>query len=122
MGDTWRYHANKPAIMVDMEDDPLLERLHAEGWRDTPAAFKDRTEDIQQDSDAWPDDGLGNVQRALLAAFNDDPDTLTKDEHIHLAEGLGIKLDRRSNQTTMITKIQEALTRGAEHGNHQATD
>ena len=85
----WIYHATEPPAMV-----PATYQIPT-GWADTPAAFKtpahtDRTDD-------------------LIAMFRTDPYRLTKDEHVQLGRTLGLTLDKRRRESTLIDQITAAL-------------
>ncbi len=103
----WLYHPqHEPKLFTLQEGD--LAKLRGEGWADSPADFIGELE--QQDSPA-----LTAEQQGLLSAFNDEPESLTKDDHVELGKGLGVKLTRNMSEATMISKIQEQL-----NGDHQA--
>lgn len=104
MDKTWRYHPTKPPKLVDMEDEETLERMHSEGWRDTPAAFEDKHE---RDEGSEPQ--LTEEQKALLTAFREDPKSLTKDEMVLLGKGFDLKLMKAWKEPTLIAKLQEHL-------------
>lgn len=49
---------------------------------------------------------------ALLAQFQRDPKSLTKDEHVKLGAAMGLRLMKAWNEDTLINKITEALNNG----------
>ena len=96
----------------NVEDEADIDDLEQEGWRDSPAEFK-QAEESSDEGDAE----LTAEQQGLLSAFQENPESLTKDEHVELGKGLGLKLMKAWKEETLIAKIQEKL-----NGNDQATD
>ena len=108
----WLYHPEKGAKLFTFEDEADIDDLEQEGWRDSPAEFKQAEESS--------DEGYAELtaeQQSLLSAFQENPESLTKDEHVELGKGLGLKLMKAWKEETLIAKIQEKL-----NGNDQATD
>ncbi len=111
----WLYHPDKGANLFTLKDGELP-KLRADGWCDSPADFTDQPEQ-QEKPEQQEEPTLTAEQQGLLSAFNDNPESLTKDDHVELGKGLNIKLTRNMSEATMIGKIQEQL-----NGDHQATD
>lgn len=102
---TWRYHATHKPCLVDVDEEKLAE-MHEKGWRDSPAAFKDK-EPKQEGGGPAPE--LSNEQQALLDVFQEEPESLDKDELMLLGKGLGLKLIKSWKEPTLVSKIQEHL-------------
>jgi len=56
--------------------------------------------------------GLSDDLQQLLEQFNEDPESLNKDEHIKLGKGLGVSLRSNWGESVMIEKITKKLNSG----------
>ena len=54
----------------------------------------------------------GESSSQLLEQFNEDPESLTKEEHIELGKSLGVSLRSNWGESVMIEKITEKLNSG----------
>jgi len=102
---TWRYHATKAPKLVAMDDAEQLERLEAEGWSDTPAAFHDA--DAPEGDSQAPT--LDAEQQALLNAYADDPESLNRDELGNVAAALGNKVTSRTSKGHLAAMLDAHL-------------
>lgn len=109
---TWLYHKTQKPRLVSLTDTKTLEQLEAEGWKDTPAAFKEATNKKDDEGSQPQASEMTEVQKALLETFVHDPDSLDKDELMNLGNGLGLKLMKAWKEPTLVNKIQEHLTNG----------
>lgn len=130
----WLYHPVHGAKQFEFNSDSEQEAYLEDGWFDTPAAF-DKSDENQREVDAAAelvvearivraddnlsvDDGLSAMSAyyglsddhaALLKDFLADNQSLTKQQHVELGKGLGIRLISSWNEGTLIAKINEKL-------------
>lgn len=103
----WMYHKDRKPKMFTFKSQEEIEEMRQKGWCDSPAELDNVVEPEGDDYDT----------DELLEAFNEDPATLTKDEHIALGKSMGLTLKVSWKEDTMIAKIQEQLD-----GDDQAAD
>ena len=106
---TWRYHANKAPKMVSMDDAEQLDKLEAEGWADTPAAFHDADAPVEGDTQGNEGATLDEEQQALLDAYADDPEALNRDELANVAAALGNKVTSRTSKGQLAAMLDAHL-------------
>lgn len=103
----WMYHKDCKPKMFTFKNENEIEELKKTGWCESPAEFNTAEPEPEPEYDT----------DELLEAFNEDPATLTKDEHIALGRSMGLTLKASWKENTMIAKIQEQLD-----GDDQAAD
>lgn len=100
----WRFHPEKGQKLMTVESQEDMDDLEEAGWVDTPAKFEESEIDSGE---------LNEEAESLLVKFNEDPKSLTKDEHVLLGKALGVHpIQSRWAEETLINKIQEKLDNG----------
>jgi hypothetical protein len=97
----WMYHKDCKPKMFTFKNEDEIDELKKTGWCESPAEFNA----VEPEPEPEPEPDTDE----LLEAFNEDPTTLTKDEHIALGKSMGLTLKVSWKEDTMIAKIQEQL-------------
>ena len=104
----WFYKYGEEPFLLQTDDESEAEQMIKDGWGDTPALLKEPVK-AEVEQVAEPDEDTPAELVALISMFEDDPESLNKDEHIVLGKFYGLKLSKSMKEETMISKIQEKL-------------
>jgi hypothetical protein len=99
----WMYHKDSKPKMFTFKDQEEIEDMRKKGWCDSPAEIENVVKpEPEQEGDDYDTD-------ELLEAFNADPQSLTKHEHLALGKSIGVTVKSSWKEETLISKIQEHL-------------